>query len=97
MIPIKNKKNFEATVDEIRKFALSYLEKYSPSKQQLRTYLLKKFLKSSMQRTNKKEFLNLIDIVINDLENEKFLSDKYYSQTKSNSYYKKGYSLNKKI
>ena len=95
MIPIKNKKNFEATVDEIRKFALSYLEKYSPSKQQLRTYLLKKFLKSTMQRTNKKEFLNLIDIVINDLENEKFLSDKYYSQTKSNSYYKKGYSLNK--
>jgi len=46
MIPIKNKKKaLEATVEEMRKFSLSYLEKYSPSKQQLKTYLLKKYLK----------------------------------------------------
>ena len=37
MNPIKNKKNLETTIDEIRNFAHSYLEKYSPSKQQLRT------------------------------------------------------------
>ena len=42
MIPIKNKKkNLEATVEEMRNFSVSYLEKYSPSKQQLKTYLLK--------------------------------------------------------
>jgi len=46
MIPSKSKKNLEATIEEIRKFSFSYLEKYAPSKQQLRTYLLKKFLKS---------------------------------------------------
>jgi len=45
MIPIKNKKKaLEVTVEEMRKFSLSYLEKYAPSKQQLKTYLLKKYL-----------------------------------------------------
>ena len=34
MIPIKNKKKaLEVTVEEMRKFSFSYLEKYSPSKQ----------------------------------------------------------------
>jgi len=40
MNPIKNKKNLEETIDEIRSSAYSYIEKYSPSKQQLKTYLL---------------------------------------------------------
>ena len=44
MNPIKNKKDLEAKIDEIRNFAYVYLEKYSSSKQQLRTYLLKKIL-----------------------------------------------------
>ena len=43
--PIKNKKDLETTINDIRNFAYAYLEKYSPSKQQLRTYLFKKFLK----------------------------------------------------
>ena len=45
MNPIKNKKDLEETIDQIRNFAYSYLEKYTPSKQQLRTYLLKKIIK----------------------------------------------------
>ena len=45
MNPIKNKKDLEATIDEIRNFAYSYLEKYSPSRQQLKTYLFKKYIK----------------------------------------------------
>ena len=45
MNPIKNKKNLEVLVDEIRNFAYTYIEKYSPSKQQLRTYLFKKLIK----------------------------------------------------
>ena len=44
MNPIKNKKDLEATIDDIRNFAYSYLEKYSPSKQQLKTYLFKKLV-----------------------------------------------------
>ena len=55
MNPIKNKKNLETSIDEIRKFAYSYLEKYSPSKQQLRIYLFKKFLKKNQKIYNKKE------------------------------------------
>ena len=47
MNPIKNKKNLETAIDEIRNFAHSYLEKYSPSKQQLRTYLFKKLVKKN--------------------------------------------------
>ena len=41
MIPIKNKKkSFEDTVQEMRDFSMKYIEKYAPSKQQLRTCLL---------------------------------------------------------
>ena len=47
MIPIKNKKKtLEVTVEEMTNFALNYVEKFAPSKQQLRTYLLKKYLTS---------------------------------------------------
>ena len=42
MIPIRNKKKtLEMTVEEMRNFAFTYVEKYAPSKQQLKTYLLK--------------------------------------------------------
>ena len=95
MIPIKNKKDLETITDEVRIFAHSYLKKYSSTKQQLRTYLLKKFLKNSKLMKSKKEILDLIDIVIVDLQNKKFLSDKFYSDSKSKTYLKRGYSLNK--
>ena len=45
MNPIKNKKDLEATIDEIKNFAYAYLDKYNPSKQQLKTYLYKKLIK----------------------------------------------------
>ena len=86
MNPIINKKDFETTIDEIRKFAYTYLEKHDSSKQQLRTYLFKKFLKKNQKTSNKKEFFNLIDIVISTLIDQKFLSDRYYSDTKSKSF-----------
>ena len=48
MIPIRNrKKTLQVTVDEMRNFAFAYVEKYAPSKQQLKTYLLKKYMKLS--------------------------------------------------
>ena len=95
MNPIKNKKNLEETIDEIRSSAYSYIEKYSPSKQQLKTYLLKKLIKKEQKKLIKKEMLNLIDSVIATLVDQKFLSDRYYSDAKSKAFYRKGYSLNK--
>ena len=95
MNPIKNKKDLETTIEEIRNFSYSYLERYSPSKQQLRTYLFKKLVKLNQKISNKKEIFDLIDSVISALEDQKFLSDKHYSDSKSKSYLKRGYSLNK--
>ena len=95
MNPIKNKKDLEATIDEIRNFSYSYLEKYSPSKQQLRTYLFKKLIKKSQKISSKNEIFNLIDSVISSLVDQKLLSDKYYADAKSKALLRKGYSLNK--
>ena len=95
MIPSKSKKNLEATIEAMRKFSFSYLKKYAPSRQQLRTYLLKKFFKSLNFYVAKSELLNLIDLVIFDLEKRKFISDKFYSQSKTKKFLKKGYSINK--
>ena len=95
MNPIKNKKDLETTIDQIRNFAYTYLEKYSPSKQQLRTYLFKKIIKKNQKIYIKKEIFNLIDSVISSLVDQKFLSDKYYSDAKSKAFLRRGYSLNK--
>ena len=96
MIPIKNrKKNLEITVEEMRNFSLSYVEKYSPSKQQLRTYLLKKYLKLKVQNINKQNIVDLIDIVLKDLEKFKFINDKFYSNSKAKSLIQRGSSINK--
>ncbi len=96
MIPVKNKKKtLEATVEEMRNFSFSYLEKFSPSKQQLKTYLLKKYLKSSNLKSKKQDLVDLIDTVLLDLEKTKFISDKFYSETKAKSLIQKGSSINK--
>ena len=95
MNPIKNKKDLETTIEEIRKFSYSYLEIYSPSKQQLRTYLFKKLVKKNQKISSKREIFNLIDSVIASLVDQKLLSDKYYSDAKSKAFLKRGYSLNK--
>ena len=86
MIPIKSKKNLEAIIEEIRKFSFSYLKKYAPSRQQLRTYLLKKFFNSPKTYVGKSELLNLIDLVISDLEKNKFISDKFYTESKTKKF-----------
>ena len=71
--PIKNKKGLEATIDDMRNSAYSYLEKYSSSKQQLRTYLLKKFIKIGQKTSGKKEVIHLIDLAISSLIDQKIL------------------------
>ena len=96
MIPMRNKKKtLEVTMEEMRNFSFTYIEKYAPSKQQLRTYLLKKYLKANLPNVKKKDITDLIDIVLVDLEKSKFISDKFYSESKSRSLIQRGNSINK--
>ena len=96
MIPIRNrKKTLLVTVEEMRNFAFVYVEKYAPSKQQLKTYLLKKYLKASVPNVKKQDIANLIDIVLSDLEKNKFINDKFYSDSKAKSMIQRGSSINK--
>ena len=96
MIPIRNrKKTLEMTVEEMRNFAFNYVEKYAPSKQQLKTYLLKKYLKASITNVKKQDITNLIDVVLFDLEKNKFINDKFYSESKAKSMIQRGNSISK--
>ena len=96
MIPIRNKKkSLQVTVEEMRNFAFAYVEKYAPSKQQLKTYLLKKYIKTSVPNVKKKDITNLIDIVLTDLEKNRFINDKFYSESKAKSMIQRGNSINK--
>ena len=96
MIHIKNrKKTLEATVEEMKNFSFIYIEKYAPSKQQLKTYLLKKYMKLSVSTIKKQNLTDLIDIILSDLEKNKFLSDKFYSESKAKSLIQRGTSINK--
>ncbi len=96
MIPMRNrKKTLEVTIEEMRNFSFAYIEKYAPSKQQLRTYLLKKYLKAAVPNIKKQDISNLIDVVLVDLEKTKFISDKFYSESKSRSLIQRGSSINK--
>ena len=96
MIPIRNrKKTLQVTVDEMRNFAFAYIEKYAPSKQQLKTYLLKKYMKLSASDVRKNDVNRLIDLVLSDLEKNKFINDKFYSESKAKSMVQRGNSINK--
>jgi len=96
MIPIRNrKKTLDVTIDEMRNFSFAYIEKYAPSKQQLRTYLLKKYLKAKVPNVKNQDITDLIDIVLVDLEKTKFISDRFYSESKSRSLIQRGSSINK--
>ena len=82
-------------MEEMRNFSFAYIEKYAPSKQQLRTYLLKKYLKAKVPNVKKQDITDLIDVVLIDLEKSKFISDKFYSESKSRSLIQRGSSINK--
>ena len=75
--------------------AYSYLEKYNPSKQQLKVYLLKKYLTKIKGTKSKKEVTSIIDQIILNLEKNRILNDEMYSDSKARMYLRRGYSLNK--
>ena len=62
MNPTANKSDFEDLTTNLRDLAYSYLEKYSPSKQQLKVYLLKKYLTKIKGTKSKKEVTQIIDV-----------------------------------
>ena len=43
----------------------------------------------------KKDITNLIDIVLTDLEKNRFINDKFYSESKAKSMIQRGNSINK--
>ena len=97
MNPIVNKSDFEDLITNLKDLAYSYLEKYSPSKQQLKVYLLKKYLTKIKGTKSKKEVTSIIDEIISNLEKNKILNDEMYSDSKARMFLRRGYSLNKII
>ncbi len=95
MNPTSNKSDFEDLTTNLKDLAYSYLEKYNPSKQQLKIYLLKKYLTKIKGTKSKKEVTSIIDEIVTNLEKNKILSDELYSDSKARMYLKRGYSLNK--
>ena len=67
MNPTSNKSDFEDLTTNLKDMAYSYLEKYNPSKQQLKVYLLKKYLTKIKGSKSKKEVTLIIDKIINKL------------------------------
>ena len=95
MNPISNKSEFEDLTLNLKDLAYSYLEKYNPSKQQLKVYLLKKYLTKIKGSKSKKEVSMIIDEIVQNLEKNKFINDELYSDSKARMYLRRGYSLNK--
>jgi len=95
MDPISNKKEFDDLTVNLRDLAYSYIEKYNPSKQQTKTYLLKKYLKKFQGSRQKKEVTEIIDNIVSNLEKSHFLNDGLYSDSKARMLFRRGYSLNK--
>ena len=95
MNPTLNKKDFDDLATNLKDLAYSYLEKYSPSKQQLKVYLLKKYLTKFNSTQSKKDISNLIDTILNNLESNKLINDEMYSDSKARMMLRRGYSVNK--
>tara|TARA_B100001029_G_C15051031_1_gene450742 strand:+ start:1238 stop:1798 length:561 start_codon:yes stop_codon:yes gene_type:complete len=95
MDSISNKKDFNDLTVNLRDLAYSYIEKYNPSKQQTKTYLLKKYLTKFQGTKQRKEVTEIIDNIVSNLEKSHFLNDSLYSDSKARVLFRRGYSLNK--
>ena len=95
MNPTSNKSDFEDLTTNLKDLAYSYLEKYNPSKQQLKVYLLKKYLTKIKGTKSKKEVSLIIDEIIQNLEKNRIVNDELYSDSRARMLLRKGYSLNK--
>ena len=62
MNPTVNKSDFEDLTTNLRDLAYSYLEKYNPSKQQLKVYLLKKYLTKIKEDEIEPDFVSALKL-----------------------------------
>ena len=83
------------TEQDIKELALRYLDKYQPSKKDLKLYLFRKIQANPYQLIPKNEIMTKIQSVVDDLENLNVLNDELYSELKSKKFLKRGYSINK--
>jgi|TARA_B100001063_G_C16715114_1_gene530247 regulatory protein len=95
MNPTLNKKDFEDLTTNLKDLAYNYLEKYSPSKQQLKIYLLKKYLTKIKGTKSKREVSVIIDEIVNHLERNKIIDDELFADSKARMFLRRGYSINK--
>jgi regulatory protein len=95
MNPTFNKRDFEDLTTNLKDLAYGYLEKYNPSKQQLKVFLLKKYLTKIKGKESKKEVSTIIDEILLNLEKNKFINDELYAESKARMFLRRGYSLNK--
>ena len=95
MNPTSNKKVFKDLTTNLKDLAFAYLEKYSPSKQQLKVYLLKKYLTKIKGIKSKREVSEIIDEILENLEKNRIINDELYSDSKARIFLRRGYSLNK--
>ena len=95
MNPTANKSDFEDLTTNLKDLAYAYLEKYSPSKQQLKVFLLKKYLTKIKGTKTKREVSEIIDEILENLEKNRIINDELYSDSKARMFLRRGYSLNK--
>ena len=95
MNPTLNKSDFEDLTTNLKDLAYSYLERYNPSKQQLKVFLLKKYLTKIKGTRSKKEVTSIIEEIVSNLEKNRILNDELYSDSKARMFLRRGYSLNK--
>ena len=95
MKQIKSTNQKIETEQDIKELALRYLDKYQPSKKDLKLYLFRKIQGNQFQLIPKNEIMTKIQSVVDDLENLNVLNDELYSELKSKNFLKRGYSINK--
>ena len=95
MKQIKSTNQKIETEQDIKELALRYLDKYQPSKKDLKLYLFRKIQANPFQFIPKNEIMTKIQSVVDELENLNVLNDELYSELKSKNFLKRGYSINK--
>ena len=87
MKQIKSTNQKIETEQDIKELALRYLDKYQPSKKDLKLYLFRKIQGNPFQLIPKNEIMTKIQSVVDDLENLNVLNDELYSELKSKNFF----------
>ena len=74
---------------DIKELALKYLDKYQPSKKDLKLYLFRKLSNQNTNTIPKNQILPKIDNVLENLEELNIINDELYSELKSKKFFKK--------